>query len=86
MKYLIIPLILILAGCSEHPQTKKINILDYQCDADVLDAVDKQYNTCNKTSFPTQQCYSMAVISHCKLRETTINPIGNPSFNNNFEQ
>lgn len=54
-------LVLVLGGCI----SGKRSLLDYRCGEKVLDAVERQFKICVKSSYSTSLCYLSAVHSHC---------------------
>lgn len=61
-KILVVVLMCFICSCAENQS--KIN---YKCNSEQLDLVEKQLIICSKTGYLDSHCYDMARIEHCEV-------------------
>jgi hypothetical protein len=61
-------LALALVGCEVQRPAHLNWIREYQCSADQLPAMEREFNVCRQTQYDNGYCYGIAKRSHCTRR------------------
>ena len=66
MKYLIIGLMVALVvGCSDDSGVRHIKLDDYKCTIAQLEAVEREYEICSRSSYFSSHCFAQAKKTQC---------------------
>ena len=55
--------LLTAVGCSKYPSTTYL--VDYACNVDQLDMAEREFKTCNTTSYSSAYCWATAKKTQC---------------------
>lgn len=58
-------ILLLVAGCDTSDKGRDISLDDYKCTIEQLDAVDREYEICNRSSYLSSNCFAQAKKTHC---------------------